>query len=94
MDTPVAPADAESLPPGLSSDDAEYWFALIDEKEAADFYDVEPRSMQNWRQDGTGPPFIRLSARAIKYTRWLLRTHYEAKIRKSTSDPDPEAEAA
>ena len=71
----------------LPSDDRVFWHELIDEKPAADFLDVKPRTMQKWRQTGEGPEYVRLSARCIRYTRALLRAYAEARIRKSTSDP-------
>ena len=67
--------------------DPGYWHELIDEKPAAEFLDVAPRTLQKWRQTGDGPEFVRLSARCIRYTRALLRAYAEARIRKSTSDP-------
>ena len=67
-------------------DVADYWHACIDEKAAAEFYDVTERTMQAWRQKGGGPRFIRLSARCIKYTRALLREHAEARLASNTSE--------
>lgn len=67
--------------------DTNYWHALIDEKEAADFLDVTPRYMQGARQRGGGPPFVRISARCVKYTRFKCKTWYDARMRTSTSDP-------
>ena len=75
-------------------DDPEYWYALIDEDVAGDFLDVTPRSMQKWRQTGDGPPFVRISSRCIKYTRFKCRIWYEARLRASTSDHGPKANAA
>ena len=64
-----------------------YWHELIPETAAADFLDLTPRSMQAMRQRGGGPPFYRLSARCVKYTRHRLRRWYDARMRSSTSDP-------
>ena len=68
--------------------DADYWHALIDENEAADFLDLTGRTMQAMRQKGGGPPFVRISARCIKYTRLRCRAWYDARMRASTSDSD------
>ncbi len=68
-------------------DDPAFWHALISETEAADFLDLTPRSMQAYRQRGGGPPFFRLSARCVKYTRFRCKTWYNARMRSSTSDP-------
>ncbi len=67
--------------------DPGYWHELIPETEAADFLDVTPRSLQSWRQRGGGPPFFRLSARCIKYTRFRCKTWADGRMRSSTSDP-------
>lgn len=45
----------------------DYWFQLIDEKPAADFLDLTDRTLQKFRQQGGGPPFVRISSRCIKY---------------------------
>ena len=76
--------DANAPEPGF---DSGYWHELIPETEAADFLDVTPRSLQSWRQRGGGPPFFRLSARCVKYTRYRLKRWYDARMRSSTSDP-------
>ena len=73
--------------PPSEIDDPEYWHALIDENVAAEFCDVTPRSMQKFRQTGEGPPFVRISSRCIKYTRFNCRTWYLKLLRSSTSDP-------
>ncbi len=65
----------------------DYWNELVDEKVAAEFLKVTPRQMQAMRQRGDGPRFIRMSARCIRYTRALLKSHADARMRKSTSDP-------
>ena len=73
--------------PPSEIDDPAFWHELIDETEAADFLDLTTRSMQSMRQRGGGPPFFRLSARCVKYTRYRLRSWYDARMRSSTSDP-------
>lgn len=39
---------------------------LLDETEVARLLAVSPRTLQAWRQHGSGPPYIRLS-RLIRY---------------------------
>ncbi len=70
-------------PPNASN----YWQALINEKEAADFLGLSDRAMQKMRQTGGGAPFIRISSRCLRYRRIDLRTWAEARMRSSTSDP-------
>ncbi len=77
--------------PPSEIDDSAFWHELIPETEAADFLDLTPRSMQSMRQRGGGPPFFRLSARCVKYTRYRLKSWYDARMRSSTSDPGQEA---
>ncbi len=72
-------------------DASDYWHGLIPEKVAAAFLGLTIRWMQGMRQRGDGPPYIRISSRCVRYTRIRLREYAEARVRKSTSDPDPEA---
>lgn len=82
-----------SVPVGASEDSA-FWFELIDEKEAAAFYDLTVRTLQKWRQTGGGPPFVSFSSRCVRYTRHGMREHAQERLRRSTSDPGPAADAA
>ena len=87
--TALADAAEEEAVPGYG--DANYWFALIGEQNAAEFLDLTDRTLQKYRQTGDGPKFCRLSARSIKYRRYDLRLWSEARLRSSTSDPGPAA---
>ena len=82
--TEVNVATQEAVPPSDPGHD--YWNALVDEKVAAEFPKVTPRSMQAMRQRGGGPQFIRLSSRCIRYRRTDLRAWADARMRSSTSD--------
>ena len=82
---PGSPGIGHNGPPSEINAPA-FWHELIPETEAADFLDLTPRSMQGMRQRGGGPPFFRLSARCVKYTRHRLKRWYDARIRTSTSD--------
>ncbi len=75
---------------GGDMDDLDYWNALIDEQAAAVFLDLTRRTVQQMRQHGNGPPFVRLSARSIKYTRARLKEYADKHLRTSTADPGPE----
>ena len=83
--TEVNVATQETAPPSDPGHD--YWNALVDEKAAAEFLGLTTRSMQAMRQRGDGPRFIRMSSRCIRYTRAVLKSYADARIRKSTSDP-------
>ena len=74
--------------------DSEYWHSLIDEKPAAAFLGLEPRTTQAMRQRGDGPKYISISARCIRYRRIDLKAWADSRLRTSTSDPGPEAKKA
>ena len=86
---PDAANDAAALADGSS----DYWYSLIKEKPAADFLELTPRSLQAYRQRGGGPQFVRLSARCIRYRRHDLNAWNVSRLRTSTSDPGPDADA-
>ncbi len=83
--TEVNVATQEAAPPSDPGHD--YWNSLVDEKVAAEFLDLTPRSMQSKRQRGGGPRFVRISARCIRYRRVDLKAWADARLRSSTSDP-------
>ncbi len=68
-------------------DDLDYWNCLINEKAAAKYLGLTERAIQKMRQRGDGPRFIWISSRCIRYTRTLLKSYADARMRKSTSDP-------
>ncbi len=68
-------------------DASDFWDAYIDEKQAALFYDLTPRTLQQWRQKGGGPKYVAFSRRCLRYTRRWLREYAEARVRISTADP-------
>lgn len=61
---------------------------LLIEQEVAPILRVSIRTLQKWRVNGKGPPFIRVSARAIRYRRNDLDGWIERRLRKSTSETD------
>ncbi len=72
---------------GPALDEPDYWNSLIDEKVAAAFLGLEPRTMQSFRQRGSGPKFIKISSRCLRYRRADLKTWSDSLVRRSTSDP-------
>jgi predicted DNA-binding transcriptional regulator AlpA len=46
---------------------------LLDQDSSSALLGVSPRTLERWRAERTGPPFVRLSARAIRYSRVALR---------------------
>jgi predicted DNA-binding transcriptional regulator AlpA len=59
---------------------------LLTEIEAAQILKFTPRALQAWRCRGGGPPFVRISARAIRYRRSDLSHWIAERLRTSTSD--------
>ena len=80
----LSPADAVRATAGAIPGDPD---ELVKEKRAAEILDVSPRTLQSWRLRGVGPPFVRLSARAIRYGLRGLAAHVAARTVRSTSDP-------
>jgi helix-turn-helix protein len=52
----------------------------VSEKVAARFLGVSERSLQRWRIDKCGPPYIRYGKHCIRYRPSDLRTWREAQI--------------
>ena len=102
METPQTETSAIALmgdtkdSPGTDANatNADYWNCLISESAAAAYLSLVAGTLANKRQDGTGPRFIHISARCIKYRRCDLRDWCDAKLRSSTSDPGPDQAAA
>ena len=86
MSEPHAVAPPTSGEAAACEQHPDYWHSLINEDEAADFLDLTNRTMQAMRQRGDGPRFIRISSRCIRYTRALLKSYADARVRESTSD--------
>ena len=59
---------------------------LLTGTEAAKYLGASPRTLDNWRCQGWGPPFVVLSARAIRYRMEDLEAWTQERLRKSTSD--------
>ena len=89
---PHSPHVAPCAPDAVGHpDDPNYWYALINEKEAGDFLGLSDRAMQKMRQKGGGARYIFISSRCLRYRRADLRDWAEARVRTSTSDPGAEA---
>lgn len=87
MDRAKPIANAMPQPPdGEQVSHPDYWFRLIDEREAAEFLGFSVRHMQGLRYRGGGPRFIRLSARTVRYRRWDLWKWAGQHLRASTSE--------
>ncbi len=76
--------------PDNASYDRDYLETLLNEKQAAAFLGVAPRTLQKWRVIGGGPVFISISNRAARYRRKDLFAWVEVRRKSSTSDTRPD----
>lgn len=58
---------------------------LITETQAADFLGIAIRTLQKWRMNGTGPKFVRVSSRCVRYRRRELIAWADAHLKTSTA---------
>ena len=61
--------------------------ALLNEGQAASFLQVSVKTLQTWRHKGNGPPFVKISKRAIRYRRRDLIRFCSDRLVSSTSVP-------
>jgi len=59
---------------------------LLNEKQAAMFLGLKPRTLQAWRWSGGGPKYVRLSARAVRYRQSDLDAFVDTRIACNTSE--------
>ena len=59
---------------------------LWTEKETARHIGFDVRTLQSWRMKGTGPQFVRISSRCIRYRPEDIQAWIEERLRRSTSD--------
>ena len=60
--------------------------ALLTTVQAAEFVNFTPRFLEARRVIGGGPPYVRISARAVRYRRADLIGWASSLVRTSTSD--------
>jgi hypothetical protein len=59
---------------------------FLDEGRAAEVLSVNSRTLAQWRLRGTGPKFVRISSRCIRYRYRDLMTWADRLLRSSTSE--------
>jgi predicted DNA-binding transcriptional regulator AlpA len=69
----------DKVTPGIRS-------KLLSEKEAAGDLGFSIRTLQAWRVRGGGPPYVKVSARCVRYRQSDLEEWIEERLRRSTSD--------
>ncbi len=62
--------------------------------QASDFLGIPKRNLEAMRQHGTGPVFVRFSARNVRYRVIDLIRYQESRLRRSTLDDGLTQEAA
>jgi predicted DNA-binding transcriptional regulator AlpA len=62
---------------------------LLTEGRAAALLSVTRRTLQAWRMRGTGPRYVRISSRCVRYSYNELVTWIESRSRSSTAEPAP-----
>ena len=68
-----------------SNENSDHLDCLINEVKAAEFVGYTVRALQNWRVRGGGPPFIKVSARSIRYRRRELIAWADSRLQANTS---------
>jgi predicted DNA-binding transcriptional regulator AlpA len=58
----------------------------LTERQAAEITGLSVSFFQRARWQGSGPPFVRVSARAIRYKESALRDWMEQRTKRSTSE--------
>lgn len=65
------------------SDDA---LALHKEAFAAEYLNISPRTLRDWRVRGGGPKYVRVSSRAVRYRKVDLDEWAASRLERSTSE--------
>lgn len=76
---PTLPAPASPAPQSAHPS------ALVTEEDAASFLAVSTRSLQRWRVEERGPPFVKLHGRRVHYRLSDLESWVDARRYASTS---------
>ncbi len=88
MNTSQQPIILNDLPPvpGIQGQElADYWYALLDQEQAARYQGYTARKMEKDRHIGGGPEYIEISSRCIRYRRIDLWLFNEARRRANTA---------
>lgn len=65
---------------------------LLTADETADLLRISPRTLENWRARGHGPPYLRLTRRRIAYRERDVLAWIDSRLRASTAAERPPAE--
>ena len=68
--------------------------ALLNQRQAASLIGVSERTLECWRCRGGGPPFVKISRRAVRYRRQDIDQWVGERVQHSTSDESHPARLA
>lgn len=60
--------------------------ALLNQRQAASLIGVSERTLECWRWRGGGPPFVKISRRAVRYRRKDIDQWVGERVQYSTSE--------
>ena len=86
------PADPDNRHPDRSFDDLPD-SALLREEEYCGWFGIAKSTARAQRQHGTGPAFVQLSPRCIRYTVGAARKYIVKRTRRSTADDGADSRA-
>ncbi len=65
--------------------------ALLNQRQTAALIGVSERTLECWRCRGSGPPFVKISRRAVRYRRQDIDQWVGERVQRSTSEELPTA---
>jgi hypothetical protein len=63
-----------------------FYQTLLDERNAATVLGLNPRTLAAWRHRGCGPPYVKISARCIRYRLVDLAVWADKRVQSSTAE--------
>lgn len=70
----------------MSGPDVDVSFPLLTEDETAEGLNLSTRTLQRFRQQGGGPPYVRLGERRVAYVPADVQTWVRSRVVASTSE--------
>ena len=64
----------------------EKWGVLLTPREAAEQLSVAVQTLAHWRVRGSGPQFVHLSSRCVRYPKLALEAWLTERVQESTTE--------